>query len=620
MSSTTGLNRTRSIRKSAAKDTELAQNKPAHARNASRNISPSRLPMKPPTTTTTTTTATTSRTRAQSGLTSRQVSGGTAARVSSRPVEHGATGTTKPLGRAPSVRQAPSTSTTKPPSSATATATATGRSTNTARPKSSGGITSTTAPRDRNLGHSRAKSTVTSLTAATTLRPLSHDPSRTNPSPAPSSASSASTTTQNVSTPTTRVQTRSQTKHARLPSQSQSQSQLQSQSASALASNPALAARRPAFNTNQQHYSPAKSLAPKPLTATFLAPPSPSKQPANVALTAETSRLQTELLQLSLLHREAHEVTASWHASARSKLGARFAELAAADRALREAERQGAEARGLQDLVRWGNAGPDERDIPGAARGGRARAKSARGGGGGGGDVRERLSLEEKIQLLDQVLNGAWALGEPGGRYHRVLRAFEDWAVLVAEIRAAQQGGDIDGLLARGDGEEGEVGVFVGDLDADAWKRDHAGLVRVLEGWQRTLAQLGTVDADGGEEEEEEKENERAIGKGRNKPPAASNAKAEEVGPETSNPGPPSSGLARTLRGCRSLVDGMLAELRVMEQIELDALAAEEAWMELMEEKLRAEEDEAVDEAESKRRKKKTTRRTGDVLPWKLLL
>lgn len=345
----------------------------------------------------------------------------------------------------------------------------------------------------------------------------------------------------------------------------------------------------------------------------------------NVALTAETSRLQTEVLQLSLLHREAHEVTASWHASAKSKLGTRFEELAAADQALRETEREGAEARGLRDLIRWGNASP-ERGSPGGGNGGRstkakakAKAKSARARAAGD-DGPDKLSLEEKIQLLDQVLNGAWALGEPGGRYQRVLRAFEDWAVLVAEIRAAQRGGDIEGLLARGGGvgeeeEEGEVGIFVGDLDASAWKRDHAGLVRVLEGWRRTLAQLGTVDADpgdGGGGEEDERP-----GKGRNGALAAGDADADA---EKSKP-LSSSGLARTLQGCRGLVDGMLAELRTMEQIELDALAAEEAWMALMEERLRADEEEGGEARRATTTARRTARTTtGDVPPWKLLL
>ncbi|KAI0871196.1 hypothetical protein GGS24DRAFT_472330 [Hypoxylon argillaceum] len=580
MSSTTGLSRIRSIRKPAGKDNDSAPSKPVQSRNEPRNVSPSRLPMKPPTTT--------SRTRAPSGLTSRQTSGGSSTKVSSRLAEHGAPAAARPLGRAPSVRQAPSTTTTTATSSS-----AIGRSGSIARPKSSGGISSTTALRERHMGHSRAKSTVTSLTAATTLRPLSHAPSRSNPSPAPSTASSTSTTTQTTTTSSTRAQTRpqtrSQTQHARVSSQSKSST-----------ANPtaSLAARRPVFNTNQQHYSPAKSLAPKPLTATFLAPPSPSKQPVNVAITAETSRLQTELLQLSLLHREAHAVSASWHASARSKLGARFNELAAADRALRAVEREAAEARGLQDLILWANAPPEPSSSPSLSsssdekrgRGGaRTKARDARHS-----DVQGRLPLDEKVQLLDQVLNGAWALGEPGGRYQRTVRAFEEWAHLVAEIRTAQRGGDIDGLLTAGSGsdaaEAGEIGIFVSDLDASAWRRDHAGLVRMLEGWRRTLALLGTVDDDDDEN------------RGRGDDEGGEDA-------ESRGAGKPRSGLTRTLRGCRDLVDGMLAELRAMERIEADALAAEEEWMELMEAWLLAD---GQDESR--------TGRNGGVPPWKSLL
>ncbi|KAI0857238.1 hypothetical protein F4860DRAFT_490408 [Xylaria cubensis] len=571
MSSTTGLSRTRSIRKLATNDNGLTQNKPVNSRNEPRNVSPSRLPMRPPSTTTTAT----SRVRAPTGLTSRQVSGGSSTKTSSR--SNGAPAAVKPLGRVQSIRQVPSPT-------ATSSASISRSASTSARPRSSAGVASTTAPKERLIGHARAKSTATTLTAATRLQPLSQAPSRrSNPSPAPSTASSTSTTTttQTASVTSSRVQTRSQTKHARVSSQSQSQPQTHSSTASST-----LAARRPAFNTNQQHYSPAKKLAPKPLTSTFLAPPSPSKQPVNVAITAETSRLQTELLQLSLLHREAHSVSASWHASARSKLGARFRELAAADQELRAVERESAEARGLRDLIRWANASPEKEN--GGTDGDRK------------GREQERLPLDEKIQHLDQVLNGVWALGEPGGRYQRAVRAFEDWALRVAEIRAAQQGGDIDGLLARGGGggfgignggeEEEELGVFVSDLDASAWKRDHAGLVRILEGWRRTLAQLGHVETD--------------------EPESVKNGRKKETGGDAETKGDkPPSGLARTLCGCRSLVRDMLAELKVMELIERDALGAEEDWMEQMEERLRAE------EKDSSRR-----RRTGDVPPWKALV
>ncbi|KAI8635057.1 hypothetical protein F5Y19DRAFT_134446 [Xylariaceae sp. FL1651] len=594
MSSSGGLSRTRSLRKPVAKGNEPAHHEPSHIRNAARNVSPSRLPVKPYTTgvtassTAPSSSITTSRTRAPSSVTGRQLSGLPPTRTSSRPVEHGATATTKPLGRAPSVRQAPST---------TIPSTSSSRVASTARPKSSGGPPPTTSQRERQLGHSRAKSTATALTTATILRPLSHAPSVLSPSPTPSTVSSAasntSTSVATTTTATSKPQTRSQTRHSRTQSQSQSQSIPPTTTST-------LAARRPAFNTNQQHYSPAKALAPKPLTSTYLAPPSPSKQPVNVALTAETSRLQTELLQLSLLHREARAVSTSWHASARLKLGARFEELAAADRALRASEREGAEARGMRDLIRWGNADPETSTDPGVSgvkglknRTGEVRTDKSRDEG-----AKKKLALDEKIQLLDQVLNGVWVLGEPGGRYQRAVRAFEGWAQQVAEIRAAQRQGDVDALLARGgggawfeDGEEEGTGLFVSDLDAGAWKKDHAGLTRVLEGWRRMLAQLGDVPAD----PDDEDGNESTNGAG--------------AGDEKEHK--PRSGLARTLRGCRSLVHDMLAELKVMEQIEQDALAAEEEWMEKMDKQLRDDVDSEIIPRHRERE---------DVPPWKLIV
>ncbi|KAI1358305.1 hypothetical protein F5Y08DRAFT_121043 [Xylaria arbuscula] len=563
MSSTTGISRTRSLRKPTTNGNDAASNRSVAGRNDARNTSPSRLPMRPPSTrsatssTTASSSTTTARTRPPTNSTTRQVSGSSTTKAPARSATQTTASTSKPFVRAPSVRQPPSTTTT----TTNASSSGIGRSASTARPRSSAGLPSTNPQRERHLGHSRAKSTVTSLTAATTLRPLSHAPSRSTPSPAPSTASSTSTstrTTQTAATSSTRTQTRLQAQHARAASQS-------STTASTLA------ARRPTFNTNQQHYSPAKSSAPKPLTSTFLAPPSPSKQPVNVALTAETSRLQTELLQLSLLHREAPAVSDSWHASARSKLETRFQELVAADEALRALERDGAEERGLQDLIRWANAIGEP--LPHGHKKTKSRARRDTFEGD-----RNRLPLDEKIRLLDQVLNGAWALGEPGGRYQRTIRAFEEWAARVAEIRAAQQGGDMEGLLARSDGREEDVGIFVSDLDASVWKRDHAGLVRMLAGWQRTLAQLGHPGVD----EESAKGNKEDTGTN------------EQL-----------SGLARTLGGCHSLVNDMLAELKVMEQIELDVLAAEEDWMEQMEERLNTE--------------GKVDPRADEVPPWKML-
>ncbi|KAI2626594.1 hypothetical protein GGR54DRAFT_653420 [Hypoxylon sp. NC1633] len=506
MSSSTNLSRTRSSRKPATGGNDSSQKDGPSTRSEARNTSPSRLPVKPSMTTrsaaanaTASSSTATSRTRAPSSTTGRPFSGIYNKPVSTRP-DHASNGIPKPLGRIPSTRQAPSST------AGSLASTSRSANTTTGRPKSSGGPPPTAS--NRLMGHSRSKSTVTSLTAATTLRPVSQVSSASSGRTSPT----ASTTTTTSSKPQTRSQTHAL--HARAKSISQSAT---ASSASNGPSHPP-AHHRPAFNNHQQHYSPAKSLAPKPLTSTFLAPPSPSKLPANVALSAETSRLQTELLQLSLLHRDAAAVDAEWHTSARTKLGARFAALAADDSALCALERRGVEARNVAALARWGD-GPKPEPEPGLGL------------------------LEERVQVLDEALNGVWQLGEPGGRYARVVAGFEDWAARMADIVSAQRRGDLDALIAsngNSDGEGEEV-RFLADLDR-GWKRDCAGLQRKLGGWQAALRGLGDVDSD----------------------------------PDAD------LGLARMVSGCRALVRDMLAELAVMEHIERDAARAEDEWIESM--------------------------------------
>lgn len=259
---------------------------------------------------------------------------------------------------------------------------------------------------------------------------------------------------------------------------------------------------RPAFSTLQQHYSPAKTTAPKPLTSTYLAPPSPSKLPANVAASAETSRLQAELLQLCLLHRDAAGVDSEWRASAERKLGERFAQLADAGRGVDERQRAEIERENVLALRRW-----------------------AVGGG-----------LEERIQTLDVVINSVWALGETGGRYARIVRRFERWVDRMCEIEDARRD---DGAYL----QESDV-LFIGELDA-AWKDECTGLVRRLDTLKRQLEELGEFSA------KEEENNER-----------------------------PS--LHQMVDDSRTLVQGMLTELGVMEDIEREAMAKEGEWIERM--------------------------------------
>lgn len=289
---------------------------------------------------------------------------------------------------------------------------------------------------------------------------------------------------------------------------------------------------RPAFSTLQQHYSPARNLAPKPLTSTFLAPPSPSKLPANVAASAETNKLQTELLQLHLLHREAAPVQAQWQASARDKLGRRFAELGEASRALADRQRAGLERDNILALRRWGSSGK---------------------------------GLDEKIQLLGDILTGLWALSEPGGRHGRAVRRFERWADGVRQVEEARAGSGAAATLL-----QSQDALFIDGLDA-TWKDECAAMTRRLRDWRSHLQDIDDLApsaqaqaADTEEEEEEEEEEEGAEGDSRG---------ASRGG---------SSNLEILLAGARSLSQDMLEELRVMESMEREALAREDEWVEKM--------------------------------------
>ena len=265
---------------------------------------------------------------------------------------------------------------------------------------------------------------------------------------------------------------------------------------------------RPAFSTLQQHYSPAKNAAPKPLTATFLAPPSPSKLPTNVAASAETSKLQAELLQLHLLHQDAAIVDAQWQTSARDKLGERFVGLCVASGEVADRERAGEEQENSQALRRWGASGK---------------------------------GLEEKIQSLEEIFSGIWTLSEAGGRHSRAVRRFERWVDRVRDVEDARRD-------KRTPPYQNQDALFIGELEAP-WKAECAGIMRRLEGWRVQLCDVDDLPA-----EPKDESNGRRGG----------------------------SSLGRMLRGAQNLIQDMLAELREMGDMEQEALAREDAWIESM--------------------------------------
>ncbi len=256
--------------------------------------------------------------------------------------------------------------------------------------------------------------------------------------------------------------------------------------------------RRPAFSTLQQHFSPAKSLAPKPHPAAFLAPPSPSKLPSNIAISAETAKLQNELLQLHLLHKDATKVDQEWRASAKRKLGARFHSVVDRNDELVTLEVQETGKVNAVALRCWHDQGTPE------------------------------WGLNEKVQVLGEVISGVWNIGDSGGWYARVVRRFERW------LRRTQE------ILENRERDEAMIEddvMFLEELD-QSWKDDCLVIGRKLELWRDQMRELGHPD--------------------------------------------PGSSLGLVVEGCRNLVNGMLMELNIMGQVERDAMAREVEWIRSM--------------------------------------
>ncbi|EAA27972.2 hypothetical protein NCU00084 [Neurospora crassa OR74A] len=303
------------------------------------------------------------------------------------------------------------------------------------------------------------------------------------------------------------------------------------------------------FDTYQQHYTPAQiPLLPKPLTSSFLAPPTPSKQPANVALSAEISRLQTELLQSHLLHQEAKRVKEEWEEDARGKLQEMWERVRAEERTVGEMEGKEGEEGVVEGLL-------------------------AMAGFGGTLD-------QTKLQALDEVISGVWAMSDLSspssssgvtiGKYTRVVRAFEVWAgragrILEERRRSAADNEDgRDGALMLD--ANGEV-EMIGGMDLE-WKNECVALGRRLEKWRRMLGELGGVSSKANYGSSFRSSRpikgveaiEREADKG-------------EEGEDDESP------LVRTLSRFGSLVDNMLAELQIMAQIEREAVAEEIEWV-----------------------------------------
>lgn len=521
--------------------------------------------------------------------------------------------------------------------------------------------------RSSTMSHARTKSTASATTSiggvggggSASLRQLQQQPPPHTSAAAyvqrPSTASSTSSGSTNPpagkAVPKAAAATAAQ-QHRRRPSATSSIASTTAVAASTISTSlpgsmgpppppPPAASSRPAFTTHQQHFTPMKAHpafgvpARKATTAAVMAavPATPSRLPPNAAAAAANARLQTTLLQLHLLHADAHAVHDRWRADAKSKLAERFEDVRAEMEAVQRLEAEVRAAHDLRGLVRWGMAGvvADDDDGGGATDEGRRRHPHQQQ------DAAAMLrALEERLQRLGAAASGAWELAsEPAGRYGRVVARFEAWAaaarraaearrrweeaVAAARRRRSRAGNrhhrgggaghasdsdddDDDGhdadawerqLLgiadaaaaaaaaptsassghSRGAGpaSPARLPMLTGELEAE-WHDECAALVRRLDEWRRLLR--GLEMPPGEDDYDDELYYDGATSEDYDSPHATTSAAmaSPRAGP----------GIAHVLSGSRALVHDMLAELHAMESLQRDVLAAENAWVRRM--------------------------------------
>ncbi|KAL4782966.1 hypothetical protein BJX76DRAFT_331409 [Aspergillus varians] len=196
------------------------------------------------------------------------------------------------------------------------------------------------------------------------------------------------------------------------------------------ASNPVLAPSAPTtprsrnqFSTYQHHFSPKKT--PKP--------PSP-KPPANTSSDQapslipsswpEIAGLQTELLQLSLLHQAGWQRNDEWERDAEAQLRTKYDSVSGDYKAILDVEKDSQRKLNGQALQYW--------------------LKNSREHNG-------QQGFAEQVQRLSQVAQEVYdASDNHGGRYTMAILEFESWLQKVEQVqeaRIAHEGDDCDGFI-----------------------------------------------------------------------------------------------------------------------------------------------------------------------------
>ncbi|KAL1988094.1 hypothetical protein VTN96DRAFT_1125 [Rasamsonia emersonii] len=213
--------------------------------------------------------------------------------------------------------------------------------------------------------------------------------------------------------------------------------------------------QRPPFTTYQQHFSPKKESKP-PTLANLSSRSAESEDAGSIpASRPDVAALQTEYLQLCLLHSSLSQKNAEWRANSEKELRKKYDSVAGRYRVLLAEERDAQRLLNIQALHHWS---------ANAQRHGSCRDFAA------------------QIQTLSRVIQEVMDLSEPhGGRYTKAVRIFEDWLERVVQIRNSRRRSKIDTLA-----DEPE---FIHPLDRE-WKEEVNALGAKVELCLRELQNL----------------------------------------------------------------------------------------------------------------------------------
>ena len=284
--------------------------------------------------------------------------------------------------------------------------------------------------------------------------PLFNRLSETNAIEHPQSTSEVPLRGPSASRSVSHARTRSEMTQARPDSTDQrhgrsSSKQLSASTKSIVNLPPSKKDQRPTFSTLQQHFTPKKAI--KVPSASFFAPPLGEQDREDASL-GEMVRLQMELAQLHLLHRDSMTIQAQWENSAERRLQHRFVSLSQQHCELKEIACESQALINQSALVEWCQ---DLSDV----------------------------EIARRVQLLSHSIIEIGIMLNSENKIPRVLKSFQAWSDRVSLIHKSRSH-SVHGASRNLD--------FIESI-GDAWTADIDAIERKLSSLLREIGSLGEV-------------------------------------------------------------------------------------------------------------------------------